>query len=190
MAYTVWEVADAARVPGTTTTVQLHPQQLSTALKARVVKTLRTGIAFGGHRAYGVIIARKLAHKFSLPLVSGWDSQAVHVRDDTPESIRQGLAELIKADASSEILAPTHDASYYIENVKRATSSHLKGLANPCEAAYRRGNDSFTLTFYNSGLRNKARKLAEIAVSAEYLAKAEEIIALLDKEDPITIETF
>ena len=47
MAHTVWEVADSARIPGTTTTVQLYPQRLSKGIKTRVIAALRSGVAAG-----------------------------------------------------------------------------------------------------------------------------------------------
>jgi hypothetical protein len=182
MAHTVWDVANAARIPATTTLVKLYPQRLSKGLKDNIVSALRNGVAAGGHRAYGAIIAKKLSDKFGLEIESSWNSRSVYVRGHTSEGIRAEIAKLIQADASAEILNPTHEFSYYISGVKNASARQLK-LIMTLET-------SSQIDFYDSALRKKARSLAQIGTSHDYAARAEKIIALLDKEDPITIETF
>jgi hypothetical protein len=182
MAHTVWDVANAARIPATTTLVKLYPQRLSKGLKTNIVSALRNGISAGGHRAYGAIIAKKLADKFGLKIESSWSSRSVYVMRHTPEGIRAEIAELIQADASVEILNPSYEYPSYISGVKSNSVQQVKLIMTP--------ETSLQLNFYDPALRKKARILAQIGTSPEYAARAEKIIALLDKEDPITIETF
>ena len=184
MAHTVWEVADSARIPGTTTTVKLYPQRLSKGIKTRVIAALRSGVAAGGDRAFGAIIARKLALKFNLPLQSTWDSTAVFVAKEVPKNIRDEVVSLIQADAAAELLNPKQEYTTYIQQVKDNAVQDVRAMN------LYSGKGDYRLGFFNPEIRKKARKLCSIAPSPERLAKAEEIIALLDKEDPITIETF
>ena len=184
MAHTVWEVADSARIPGTTTTVQLYPQRLSKGIKTRVIAALRSGVAAGGDRAFGAIIARKLALKFNLPIRSTWDSTSVFVARDVPKNIRDEVVSLIQADATAELLNPTYDYTSYTQQVKDKAVQDVRMINMYC------GKVDYNFVFLTPEIRKKARKLCSIAPSPERLAKAEEIIALLDKEDPITIETF
>lgn len=185
MAHTVWDVANAARIPATTTIVKLYPQRLSKGLKAKIVSALRSGVAAGGYRAYGAIIAKKLAGTFGLEIESSWNSRSVRVKSHTSEGIRAEIAALIQADASVEILNPTYGHPSYINDVKVSSARQVKLVMTPETSSY-----SSYIDFYESALRKKARRLAQIGTSPEYAARAEKIIALLDKEDPITIETF
>lgn len=182
MAHTVWDVANAARIPATTTIVKLYPQRLSKGLKAKIVSALRSGVAAGGYRAYGAIIAKKLAGTFGLEIESSWNSRSVRVKSHTSEGIRAEIAALIQADASVEILNPTYGHPSYINDVKVSSARQVKLVMT--------SETSSCIDFYDSALRKKARRLAQIGTSPEYAARAEKIIALLDKEDPIIIETF
>ena len=184
MAHTVWEVADAARIPGTTTTVQLYPQRLSKGIKTRVIAALRSGVAAGGDRAFGAIIARKLALKFNLPMRSSWDSTSVFVAKEVPKNIRDEVVSLIQADTTAELLNPRYEYTTYIRQVKDKAAQDVRMVNMYCDKV------DYHLGFFTTEIRKKAQKLCSIAPSPEHLAKAEEIIALLDKEDPITIETF
>ena len=184
MAHTVWDVANAARIPATTTLVQLYPQRLSKGIRTRVIAALRSGVAAGGDKAFGAIIARKLALKFNLPIRSTWDSTSVFVARDVPKNIRDEVVSLIQADATAELLNPTYDYTSYTQQVKDKAVQDVRLINMYC------GKVDYSFGFFTSEIRKKARKLCSIAPSPEHLAKAEEIIALLDKEDPITIETF
>ena len=184
MAQTVWEVADAARIPGTTTTVKLHPKRLSKGIKTRAIAALRSGVAAGGSRAFGAIIALKLARKFDLPMQFTWDSKSVFVASDVPKNIRDEVISLIQADAAAELLNPKYEYAPYIQQVKDKAANDARAMNLYC------GKGDYRLGFFSPEIRKKARKLCIMAPSPERLAKAEEIIALLDKEDPITIETF
>lgn len=185
---TYWDVANAARIPATKTTVALYPQQLSAVTKSRVVKALLSGVASGGYRAYGAIIARKLAAKFDLPLQDTWSIKDVVVWKNAPEDMRKELIKLVQADASAELLYPTQSSDYYVHHIRRESDRNVKALTDP--SLYETSGNIIRLHFFNAKFRAKAKKVAERERDPEYLSKAMAIVELLNGTEPITIETF
>lgn len=120
----LYDVANAARLKGTQTTVMLYPNNLSSRVYPAVLRALKTGEVSGhGHTAQ---IAKALAARAGVRLFHDRDPSYISVRDLTAD-VANKLTALVHADYAESALAnerggSTYQEQYYTAAIKKLSS--------------------------------------------------------------------
>ena len=117
----LYDVANAARLKGTQTTVMLYPNNLSSRVYPAILRALKTGEVSGhGHTAQ---LAKALAARAGVQLFHDRDPSYICVRDMTAD-VADKLTALVHADYAESALAnerggSTYQEQYYTGAIKK-----------------------------------------------------------------------
>ena len=164
-------------LPGTTTTVTLHPQRLGVRMRNSIIRMLENRIIVGGWSSKSRQIAEAISEKHGLQCgVSNWNGIRVLGLSDAAAPL---LAETLHADWTAWILEnPAYRGGYY-----RAQYENSMALVNGVD-------QNFYMTMHD---KDSIRKVIEILAehtSPELKQKAKEVADLFKGTEPIEITTF
>jgi len=174
-----WRIAALAKTMAMKCTVELNPEHITKRVKTSIKKQLRSGRITGGYRSQAASIADEIVKKFELP-VSRDSWSGVRLSNVCYEA-KLRVCELFEADWAAELLERPHLAAhrYYRERYEETMDNLSRHTSN-----------DFYVGFNDKTLADQAR-----AVLAEYITDAdkqriEDVIRLLDTDQPIHITTY
>ena len=177
--HTHWEIAALAKTMAMKVTVELNPEHITKRVKTSIKKQLRAGRISGGYRSAAASIADQIVKKFELP-VSRDSWNGVRVTNASVEA-KLRVRELYEADWAAELLETPHlGRHHYYKQRYEYTLGSLNS----------RSETDVYVQFHDRGIADQAR-----AVLAEYITdddkqRIEDVIALLDTDQPIHITTY
>ena len=164
-------------LPGTTTTVTLHPQRLGVRMRNSIIRMLETRIIVGGWSSKSRQIAEAISEKHGLQCgINNWNG--IRVLGLRPEAAPL-LAETLHADWTAWLLENTS----YNKGDYRSQYENGMALVNGVD-------QNFYMTMHD---KDSIRKVIEILAehtSPELKQKAKEVANLLRGTEPIEITTF
>jgi hypothetical protein len=165
-------------MPGTTTTVMLHPQRLGARMRNNIIRQLENRAITGGWQSKSAQLATALAAKYRLQVNNKhWNGMRIL---GITEGAGPLVVEIVRADYAAWVLeSPGHSANHYYKD--RTTQS----IAN----AYKLNPDFFVSLHYDESIRKVTEILAE-HTSQELKDKAKHVADLLRGTEPIEITTF
>jgi hypothetical protein len=164
-------------LPGTTTTVTLHPQRLGVRMRNSIIRMLETRIIVGGWSSKSRQIAEAISEKHGLQCgISNWNGIRVLGLSRAAAPL---LAETLHADWTAWLL----ENSEYRSGYYRKQYDQSMALVNEV-------NQNFYMTMHD---KNSIRKVVEILTEhtpQELKQKAKEVADLFRGTEPIEITTF
>ena len=164
-------------MPGTETTVTLHPQRLGTRMRNSVIRMLETRMLEGGWSSQSRKIAETLAANNGLQVsTNNWNG--IRVRGITREAA-DAVKELTRADYTAWILEnPEYRNGYYRAQFDKAID------------AIERLDSNFFVTMHNKESIRKVRETLAEHTTQEMKDKALQVANLLRGTEPIHIINF
>jgi len=177
----LYDVANAAKLKGTQTTVMLYPNNLSSRVYPAVLRALKTGEVSGhGHTAQ---IAKALAARAGVRLFHDRDPSYVSARDLTAD-VANKLTALVHADYAENALANEHWRSTYQEEYYTAAIKKLSSV-----------DPTFNYRFHYRRYATQAKKLVDPRPTESMLTEAQrkaldEVMQQFMAGTPIPIAEF
>ncbi len=174
-----WHIAALAKTMAMKCTIELQPEHITKRVKTSIKKQLRAGRISGGYRSQAASIADEIVKKFELPVArDSWSG--VRLSNVCLEA-KLRVRELFEADWAAELLEKPHLARH--QYYKKRYEETIANLS-------RQSSNDFYVGFDDKALADQAR-----AVLAEYITDAdkqriEDVIKLLDTDQPIHITTY
>jgi hypothetical protein len=164
-------------MPGTETTVKLHPQRLGVRMRNSIIRQLENRVLTGGWASKARQIAQALAVKNGLQIGStNWNG--LRVLGLTPQAAPL-IKEVVHADWTSWILEqPSGRTGYYRDQYDKAMA---------CIAAH---DQNFYITMHDKESIRKAIEILADHTSQELKDKAKQVANLLRGTEQIEIITF
>ncbi|WP_396190071.1 hypothetical protein [Flavobacterium sp.] len=165
-------------MPGTTTTVMLHPRRLGARMRNNIIRQLENRVITGGWQSKSAQLAKALAAKYGLQVSNNhWNGMRIL---GITEGAGPLVAEIVRADYTAWILEnPGNGASpYYKDRVTQSIADANE--LNP---------DFFVSLHYDESVRKVTEILAE-HTSQELKDKAKHVANMLRGTEPIEITTF
>jgi uncharacterized Ntn-hydrolase superfamily protein len=174
-----WEIAALAKTMAMKVTIELTPEHITKRVKTSIKKQLRAGRISGGYRSAAASIADQIVKKFELP-VSRDSWNGVRLTNACVEA-KLRVRELYEADWAAELLEKPHLGRHEYYKARHQTTMDSLG---------RRAANDIYVHFNDRALADQAR-----AVLAEYITddakqRIEDVIRLLDTDQPIHITTY
>ena len=174
-----WEIAALAKTMAMKVTVELTPEHITKRVKTNIKKQLRAGRISGGYRSAAASIADQIVKKFDLP-VSRDSWRGVRVRNACDEA-KQRVRELYEADWAASLLERPHLARHqYYKGRYEETKDSLN----------RRSETDVYVQFDDHVIADQARHVLAEYITAADKQRIEDVIALLDTDQPIHITTY
>jgi hypothetical protein len=164
-------------MPGTTTTVVLHPQRLGVRMRNSIIRMLENRALTGGWSSKSRQIATALVEKYGIQCSNNdWNGLQII---GLSEAAAPSVAEIVHADWTAWILEhPEYRNGYYNDHHDRA----MECISNL-------DNKFFVMMHDKESTRKVTEILAE-HTSQELKDKAKHVADLLRGTEPIEITTF
>jgi hypothetical protein len=164
-------------IPGTETTVTLHPQRLGVRMRNSIIRMLENRVLEGGWSSNSRKIAQALAVKHGLQVGSNnWNG--LRVLGLTPQAA-QPIKEIVHADWTAWVLEePTYRTGYYRQQYDKAMES-IDTV-----------DQNFYVTMHDKDSIRKVIAILAEHTTQEMKDKAKQVANLLRGTEPIEIITF
>jgi hypothetical protein len=164
-------------IPGTETTVTLHPQRLGVRMRNSVIRMLENRVLEGGWSSNSRKIAQALAIKHGLQVGSNnWNG--LRVLGLTPQAA-QPIKEIVHADWTAWVLEePTYRTGYYRQQYDKAMES-IDTI-----------DQNFYVTMHDKDSIRKVIAILAEHTTQEMQDKSKAVADLLRGTEPIEIITF
>lgn len=172
---TVWDIARIGNTAGIQLTAALHPDRLTTRMRNSVKRMVMSGLLIGAWQSHAKRLARALCDKYKIPYSQNTHSR-VAVPPATPESLREQLVELLKADELAWRMAEGTLAAYWVAQYNEDRAALLCKRSDTC-----------FVRFSDKHIGAEACSLLVAFVQQYSSDERKMVCAMLDGKDPIEL---
>ena len=173
---TLYQASRMLTTAGVSADIKFDPTQITNRLRKSIQRQVTSGVITGGYSSHASRLAKYLCKQFDLRYSdSSWYGLRVPTMED---KYREGFVELIHADLAAYLLdADDRDPTWHKNNAASAINKIRSGI------------DTDVRT-HSSIFQKKLQALIVSTRTPEEVQKANQVAAMLDACNPITINQY
>ena len=173
---TLYQASRMLTTAGVSAEIKFDPTQITNRLRKSIQRQLTSGVITGGYSSHASRIAKYLCKQFDLRYSdSSWYGLRVPTMED---KYREGFVELIHADLAAFLLdSDDRDPTWHKNNAASAINKIRSGI------------DTDVRT-HSAIFQKKLQALIVSTRTPEEVQKANQVAAMLDACNPITINQY